>query len=157
MCINLCSVCCCYSASLRNTSVTFSGCTSEHSGNPHFSYFLICFNAFDCSKDNSWHFSSDLRDVWSVYFMVCGEDVFHLFSLLQLLQIFKLLVTAALTYYISSCLSFIPVSTAEVWTLSVWDTNIELSLFVGKTSENGVIVVKLMMFALACRSIWGIM
>lgn len=85
--------------------------------------------------------------------MVGGEDIFPLFSLLQLLRIFKLFLTAALAYYISCCLSFIPISTAEVWALSVWDTNIELSLFVGKASENGVIIVKLMMIALVCRSI----
>lgn len=34
------------------------------------------------------------------------------------------------------CLSCIPISTAEIWTLSVWDANTELSLFVGKASEN---------------------
>lgn len=37
---------------------------------------------------------------------------------------------------ISCCLSFIPISTAKVWTLSAGDTNIKLSLFVGKAGEN---------------------
>lgn len=54
---------CCYSAFLRNTSVACSDYTSEHSGNPLFAYFLIFFNAFDCFKDNTWHFSSDLGDM----------------------------------------------------------------------------------------------
>lgn len=148
------SACCCYSACLWNTSVTCSDC-----GNPHFSYFLIFLMPLIVLKIIPGIFPltlgmCEMYTSWWIgrtFFLSSAYYSFYRFKSFLLLQHLPII------WVISCCMSFILIWTAKVWTFSVWDTNTELTLFVGKTSENGVIIVKLMLFALVGRSIWWLM
>lgn len=122
----------------------------------HTCFFL---NAFDCCIGKPWHFSSDPRDVWRVYFMVGREDISPLLNSLHLLQmLMSCLVIAELVCYNSytllSVIPVIPTSAARVRTHSAVISTLSWAFLSERLVRMfGVIIVKLMLFTLVCRSI----